>query len=123
MRTWLTPADAVLVLAAAVLIGWLYLTFWAPGAPPLEVEIRSGGELIATLPLAENRSIDVTGPLGASRIEIKDAQVRFVDSPCTNKVCIVSGWHRHAGETTACLPNQISVRILGRDRRYDAINF
>lgn len=123
MRRWLTAADALVLLLAAVLVGWLYLALWSPGPPALEVEIRSGGEHIATLPLAENRSLDVAGPLGISRIEIKDAQVRFQDSPCANKVCILSGWHRHAGETTACLPNQVSVRILGRDRRYDAINF
>jgi hypothetical protein len=123
MRGWLTPADSVLVLAATLLIGGLYVTLWSPASPPLQVEIRSGGELVVTLPLAENRRIEVPGTLGTSLIEIKDAQVRFVDSPCSNKVCIQSGWHRHAGEATACLPNQVSVRILGRDRRYDAINF
>lgn len=123
LRQWLTPADVFVVLTAAALVAWLYAALWAPGAPPLEVEIRSASALVASLPLAENRTVEVTGPLGVSRIEIQDAQVRFVDSPCSNKVCIQSGWHRHAGETTACLPNQISVRILGRDPRYDAINF
>lgn len=122
IRGWLTAGDAVVVLAAALLIGWLYAALWS-GAPALEVEIRSGGKHIETLTLAENRIVDVAGPLGISHIEIKDAQVRFLDSPCANKVCVLSGWHRHAGETTACLPNQVSVRILGRDRRYDAINF
>ncbi|MFP5506011.1 MAG: NusG domain II-containing protein [Gammaproteobacteria bacterium] len=123
LRRWLTPADTFVVLAAALFVGWLFAVLWAPATPPLEVEIRSGGELVARLPLAENRSVEAPGPLGISRIEIRDAQVRFMDSPCSNKVCIHSGWHRHAGETAACLPNRISVRILGRDQRYDAINF
>ncbi|MFN2309133.1 MAG: NusG domain II-containing protein [Gammaproteobacteria bacterium] len=120
---WLTVADGLVLLVTALLIGGLYAALWSNDPTALEVEIRSGGEHIETLSLAENRQVAVTGPLGISHIEIRDAQVRFVASPCTSKVCVLSGWHRHAGETTACLPNQISFRILGRDRRYDAINF
>lgn len=123
MRTWLTAADAILLLIAAGLIGWSYVALWTPESAALEVEIWSRGERVQTVSLAENRRIEVAGALGVSLIEIKDAQVRFVDSPCGNKLCVHSGWQRHAGETTACLPNQVSVRILGRDRRYDAINF
>lgn len=123
MRTWLTAADAILLLIAAGLIGWSYVALWTPESAALEVEIWSRGERVQTVSLAENRRIEVAGALGISLIEIKDAQVRFVDSPCNNKLCVRSGWHQHAGETTACLPNQVSVRILGRDQRYDAINF
>lgn len=123
MSMSLTRADAVVLLIAAGLIGWLYVAVWAPDSAALEVEIWSRGERVQTASLAENRRIEVTGALGTSLIEIKDAQVRFLDSPCSNKLCVRSGWQRHSGETTACLPNQVSVRILGRDRRYDAINF
>ncbi|MBI5041970.1 MAG: NusG domain II-containing protein [Gammaproteobacteria bacterium] len=123
LRSSLTRADVILLFIAAGLIGWLYMALWAPDSTALEVEIWSRGQRVQTLSLAENHRIEVTGALGVSLIEIKDAQVRFVDSPCSNKLCVHSGWQRHAGETTACLPNQVSVRILGRDRRYDAINF
>lgn len=122
-RDWLTWADAVVVLAAIALIGALYVRFWYTDAAALELEVWSQGERVQSVPLAENRTIDVPGALGVSRIEIRQAQVRFVSSPCSNKLCIHAGWQRHAGETVACLPNQVSVRVLGRDRRYDAINF
>ena len=122
-RDWLTWADSVVILAAVTLIGTLYATLWTVDPAAAEVEIWSRGERVQSVPLAEDRILDIPGALGVSRIEIRQAQVRFVSSPCTNKVCIHSGWQRHAGETTACLPNQVSVRILGRDRRYDAINF
>ena len=122
-RSWLTHADIALLLIAAGLIGWSYAALWLPESNALEIEIWGRGQRVETLPLAENHRIEVSGALGVSHIEIKDAQVRFLDSPCSNKLCVHSGWHRHAGETIACLPNQVSVRILGRDRRYDAINF
>ena len=123
LRDWLTPADAFVLLGAVALIGTLYATLWSAEPNALEVEIWSRGERIETLPLAENHQLDIPGALGVSHIEIRQAQVRFVSSPCSNKVCIHGGWLKHAGETLACLPNQVSVRILGRDRRYDAINF
>lgn len=123
LRDWLTPADGVVLLGALALLGALYAALWSAEPVALEVEIWSQGERIETLPLAEDRELDITGALGVSHIEVKQAQVRFVSSPCSNKVCIRGGWLKHAGETLACLPNQVSVRILGRDRRYDAINF
>lgn len=123
MRGWVTGADSVLLIAAVALIAWLYAGVWGPSAVPLEVEIWSLGERVERLPLAEDRMLEIRGEMGISRIEIKDARARFVDSPCANKICILHGWQRHAGETTACLPNQVSLRILGRDARYDAINF
>lgn len=123
LRNWLTLADGFALLGAVVLVGTLYATLWSAEPAALEVEIWSRGERIETVPLAEDRGLDIQGALGVSHIEIKQAQVRFVTSPCSNKVCIHGGWLKHAGETLACLPNQVSVRVLGRDRRYDAINF
>lgn len=123
LREWLTLADVFVLLGAVILIGALYAALWPSESAPLEVEIWSRGERIETLPLAEDRELDIHGALGVSHIEIKQAQVRFVSSPCSNKVCIHGGWLKQSGETLACLPNQVSVRILGRDRRYDAINF
>jgi hypothetical protein len=123
LRRWLTGADIAVLLITAGAIGWSYAALWSHTGSAQEVEIWSRGQRVETLVLAEDRQLKITGALGVSHIEIKDAQVRFLDSPCSNKLCVLSGWHRHAGDTTACLPNQVSVRILGRDRRYDAINF
>ena len=123
MRDWLTKADMLLLLFVTGLVVWLYVAIWGADTAALEVEIWSRGERVQTLPLAEDRLLSVAGVLGDSHIEIKQAEARFVDSPCSNKLCVLHGALRHTGETTACLPNQVSLRILGRDPRYDAINF
>lgn len=123
LREWLTGADIVLLLVMTVLIGWTYQALWSADSAAQEVEIWSRGERVETVLLSEDKTLAITGTLGVSHIEIHNAQVRFLDSPCSNKLCVLSGWHQHTGDTTACLPNQVSVRILGRDRDYDAINF
>lgn len=123
LRRWLTGADRVLLLIVSGMIGWSYAALWSSDDAAVEVEIWSRGQRVETVLLAEDRTLAISGALGISQIEIKNAQVHFLDSPCSNKLCVLSGWHQHSGDTTACLPNQVSVRILGRDRRYDAINF
>lgn len=123
MQRWLTLADGLVITLAAVAIGALYAVLWSPQANGLEVEIWRAGERLQQLSLGEDRRLDIDGSLGSSTIEIKQGQARFVASPCHNKVCILSGWQQHAGDMAACLPNQLSLRIVGRDPRYDAINF
>lgn len=123
MLSWLTPADRLLLVVSMLAIGALYGLLWGPSAAGQSVEIWHNHGAIEHWPLSEDRILDIAGSEGLTRIEIKAAQVRFVSSPCTNKLCVLSGWLHQAGETAACLPNQVSLRVVGRDPRYDTINF
>jgi len=75
------------------------------------------------MPMYPDRRLQLEGPLGNSTVELRDGQARFLDSPCTGKVCIHSGWLNSTGEFAACLPNRISIQLLGMHPRFDAINF
>lgn len=119
----MTRTDALVLLLAAALLPVLYWQVWQPQGAPLEIEIRSAEGPPIRAPLAENRRFTLHGPLGDSMVEIRDGQVRFLSSPCQGKQCIHFGWLHSAGETAACLPNRVTVRVLGRDLRYDAVNF
>ncbi len=57
--------------------------------------------------------IAVPGPLGDTIVEIQDGQVRVLDSPCRDKVCMHVGWVSRAGSWIACLPNRVFVRLDG----------
>ena len=119
----LKRADYIVVLFALLLLPYLYITYWGNGSYGEQVVIRAANQPPQYYSLYDNRQVTVDGPLGKSVIEIKDGQVRFIESPCENKLCILSGWLRHDGELAACLPNGISVKVVGRDDRFDAINF
>ena len=119
----MTRADvAVLIAALALLIG-LYVHFWQPAHAATEVEVRSSQTVIGRYALNQNRSLDIPGRAGVSHLEIRDGRVRFTDSPCRNKVCVHSGWLSHTGDTTACLPNGVSISLIGNGDGYDAISF
>jgi hypothetical protein len=118
-----TRGDGIVVVLGIALVAALFLHYWQPVRGADEVEVRSGSALIGRYPLRQNRSLDVPGRVGISHLQIRDGRVRFTDSPCRNKICVNSGWLSHAGDSTACLPNGVSITLLGTGEAYDAISF
>lgn len=115
--------DYLVLALALVLLPVLYFHFWNLGSRGEQVIIRSPNSSPQSYPLQQNRRIEVEGAKGPSIIEIHDGQVRFIDSPCQNKQCVLSGWLNSSGQIAACLPNGISIQVQGRDVRYDTFNF
>ena len=65
--------------------------------------------------LSKDRTIEVQGDIGFSKVEIKNHSAKFLDSPCPNKTCVHSSAIYTAGQWSACLPNQVFLRIEGDD--------
>ncbi|HHI93041.1 MAG TPA: NusG domain II-containing protein [Gammaproteobacteria bacterium] len=119
----LSRGDTVVWLLAATLLIGLYTVFWQADGHGAEAVVLVNGKRWARLDLFHNQDLKVPGPLGHSRIQVRDGQVRFVDSPCPHKLCVHTGWLSQGGEVAICLPNKVSLQILGNDPRFDAINF
>ena len=117
----MTPADLVVILASAALIGYLFARSATSGAPAGWVEVRALGAVVGTYPLDQDRELSVRGRLGDSKLRIEGGRVRFVDSPCPNKVCVHSGWLQDSGEFAACVPNGVSLRLIGAANGVDGV--
>ena len=85
--------------------------------------IQVGNHDAIEITLADNRIIDIDGLIGKTRLQIHDGAVRFLESPCRHKICIRQGWLRHGGESGACLPNGLSIRLRGGSKRFDSTSF
>ncbi|VAX12146.1 hypothetical protein MNBD_GAMMA24-1981 [hydrothermal vent metagenome] len=118
----MTRADIVLLLIAVLALPFIYLYYWQPTTAGTTVRIMRGETLVRELALDNDQEISIKGPLGTSRLQIKNGKIRFISSPCTGKVCIHTGWLSHSGDFTACLPNRISIEIMGQGE-YDSMNF
>lgn len=118
----MTRADYCAVLFAALLLPYLYISQWTGNEAGVSATIMNGGTNIQ-VSLAHDHTVEVDGALGTSIIKIEGGRIRFAASPCLGKQCIHSGWLQHAGEFAACLPNRISVAVLGETPRFDSINF
>lgn len=114
-RLWslpLRPYDfLVFLVAAAVILAFSFLAI-ERGGPPSMVEIRSDdGDRVYTL--GEDRVITVPGPLGDTILEVRDGTVRFVDSPCRDRICVAAGELVATGQWAACLPNRVFATVTG----------
>ena len=118
----MTRADTFVVAFTLLLLPLLYVAFWHSGpAQAAHIHTADGREF--SVPLDVDQTLSLEGPLGTTVIEVRDGQVRFLDSPCSGKQCLHAGWLRHGGEFAACLPNRISVAVSAAEPRYDSINF
>ncbi len=119
-----TRADWLIIIASIALLPWLYSTVWSndPGDGD-EVHIVVGGKELPAISLQQNQILTIQGNIGPSTIQIADGRVRFISSPYQGQQCVHSGWHRHNGEFTACLPNRIAMLVTGRTTRFDTFNY
>jgi hypothetical protein len=115
------PGDLLVLALGMIFVVWLFTTYWQGGAAG-KVRIRQGDTVFATLSLNQERVVDVPGPLGVSQIVIHNHQARFQSSPCRNQYCVHQGWLSHAGQIAVCLPNRVTLELVG-EKGYDSLNY
>lgn len=116
------PGDWFVMLLAVFFVGFLFAKIWHAGSAS-KVLIRKGGEVFAELSLERNSKIAVPGPLGVSLVVISNGAARVARDPGPHQYCVRQGWLRNAGDAAICLPNQVSVELLGERKRYDTLNY
>jgi hypothetical protein len=122
LKSKLLLGDYLVIVVSAITVIFLSKTLWS-NAPASQLMIRQADKIIGTYDLNQTRDLYLHGPLGESHISIAQGQVRFKQSPCTNQYCVHQGWLNRAGQVAICLPNQISLQLIGEDKPYDSLNY
>jgi hypothetical protein len=87
-----------------------------------EIEIYAGHKLVGRYPLSKDRVIDVAGPLGITKVQIKNGSARIISSPCPRKRCMHMGSITNEGGMEVCVPNSVVVKAAGaRSDGLDAV--
>ncbi len=115
MKHRIKKGDIALVSAIAV-ISALCLVICGARSKADAAEIIYGGEVVMTKALSEDGTFDI----GGTRIEISEGHIRFVSSDCPDKTCVKSGWLEKSGESAACVPNRVVIRLTGKEE-YDGV--
>lgn len=118
----LLAGDWLVLIASTFCVIYLFQTLWT-NEHAAKVQIRQGNKIYATYSLNQQRDIHVHGKLGDATISIAQGKARFAKSPCNSQYCVHQGWLRHAGQAAICLPNQISLELLGETKPYDTLNY
>jgi hypothetical protein len=109
-----TQADRLLVGGLALGTLALLLKSGARWSRGDWVVIETDRKEVARIPLDADRIVQVRGPIGETRVEIRNGRARIAHSPCKNKICVKSGYIQYAERLVACVPNHVVVRVLGK---------
>ncbi|MCF7928922.1 MAG: NusG domain II-containing protein [Spirochaetales bacterium] len=104
-----------LVLAILLTVGLSLAVYGDTGGEKV-VRIEAA-EAEYVYPLEENRVFKVPGPLGMTKVEISDGEVRVVSSPCREQICVATGEILRAGTFIACVPNRVLIKIVDTGRK------
>jgi hypothetical protein len=114
--------DWLIIIISIIVVIILFQTLWT-NKPASQLQIRQGDSIVGTYDLNQTRELHIHGPLGDSHISIAEGKVRFKQSPCNNQYCVHQGWLQRAGQVAICLPNQVSLQLIGQDSPYDSLNY
>ena len=120
-RRKIRKGDLLLVgilLAAALLLGGVLRLTQGEGSRA--VLTAPEGELVLPLSRDDERRFIGRGGIEVV-VEVKNGAVRFAASGCPDQICVHSGWLTRAGETAACVPAGIALRVEGGEPEADAV--
>lgn len=116
----ITKAD--LCIAAAVILLSLCVPFMAISAPDAKtVVIEVDGELYASYDMNKIDGVKTVDVNGKNTVEITKDYARAVYADCPDKLDVRRGKITKAGQIIVCLPNKMTVRIIG-EKVYDDIS-
>ena len=107
---------AVLIITAAAIYAVYYMTAGNENNGAV-CEISVDGKIVQTLDLSapdyefnliQNQNI---------RFSVKNHAIAFISSDCPDKICVRTGYISRAGQTAACLPNHVIIRITGANKK------
>lgn len=122
IRNDLLIGDGLIMVAGILLVIYLFATLWS-NEHAAKVQVRLGDKIYATYSLNQQRKVLIHGAIGHAEIYIDQGKVRFSHSPCHNQYCVRQGWLARAGQAAVCLPNQISLELIGETKLYDSLNY
>lgn len=115
--------DKIVLVLASCLVVSLYWLIWTGHDEADLVQLSVADATPEQISLHLDRTVTAAGKLGDSVLEVRDGRIRFLSSPCPNQICVHAGWLANAGDVAACLPNQVSLQVLGNQGFFDSINF
>ena len=112
-----------LILIAVCL--FVSLALWAAVSltkkPGETVVVTVAGEEYATYPLDEEREVVIETENGKNVLVIKDGYADITDATCPDGLCERQRKINKSGETLVCLPNKVTVTVIGGEEGVDCV--
>ncbi len=112
-------ADTILIITVILAAFLLLLGLILLPAHGNTVQVTVDGEIIATLPLSTDTTLDIDGVGGENTLVILDGKATVTAADCPDEVCVRHRAISRAGQSILCLPHKVAVTIIGGDSLVD----
>ena len=102
-----------ILLSAAAIWGGYILTQSAPGQKAI---IQYDGKTVKTVALTKDQEFSLDED-PTVHFQVKDGAIAFVNASCPDKICQNTGFLSKAGQTAACLPKKVLLKVAGPDKQ------
>ena len=106
-RVWILILAAVLAVSVV-----LSLPLLLPGEAASFAQIRSDGELIATVDLSQDQTFPVVSQYGTNIVTVSDGKIAVTEADCPDHYCMDRGFC-NSGTMIVCLPNKLVIEFVG----------
>lgn len=115
-----TDIIVILIILAVSAVIWLVYSSSFSGRPA-KAEIYYNSKLVMTIALTkgEEKSFSITQNKNVVFHLDKEGNIRFERSDCPDKICVNTGKLHIVGQSAACLPNGIVMKIVPANERSD----
>ena len=104
------PVDCGIAAAALCAVIAAFFLAYAHSGEAGQILLKcDGGEWV--FPADATETVNVSGPLGDTVVEIRGGSAFFASSPCLNQTCVAAGQIHLPGQWAACLPNRVMLSV------------
>lgn len=121
-RKWFKKTDLIILLAVLLVAAALLLMNKNNNIEGKTAQITSDSKVVKEIML--NTAVDEIFTLKENpniSFEIKNGKIRFVGVDCPDKLCENFGFLSKTNEVAVCLPNKVTLRIIGENSDIDAV--
>ena len=121
MRNFITKyrIDIIVIASLIVLAITVLLVINLTQTKGSYAEVVVDGEVVGKYPLDEDGIYSLNG--GTNTLTIKDGVAYMSYSDCPDHTCENTGKVKHVGQTIVCLPNHLTITIIGESN--DSVDF
>lgn len=109
----------ILIILTITLIGIISLFIYKYNFEdkPARAEIYYKSQLVKSIELTKGHDLHFSIPQNKNVVFhlATDGSICFEQSDCPDKICVKTGKLHTVGQTAACLPNEIFIKIVSRD--------
>ena len=114
--------DIAIVIGVVIICLIVILMTKRPVNNEVIVQILYNNQIVQEINLTNSADMQFTlSENEGVRLEIFNHQIRFQEVDCPDKLCENYGYLKHANEIAICLPNRVSLKLIGKTNDFDIL--